>query len=57
MAVTMIVTYDDYYELLLLITQYPLNSIPSQFNILPVFLLPWFPGSQDMLGVSHQQVS
>lgn len=39
MEVTMIVTYDDYYELLLLITQYPLNSIPSQFNILPVFIL------------------
>ena len=38
MAVRLIVNY-DYSEWLVLITQYPLNSIPSQFNILPVFIL------------------
>ena len=39
MAVRLIVNY-DYSELLVLITQYPLNPIPSQFNILPVFASP-----------------
>ena len=49
MAVTMMVSY-DYTELLVLIAQYPLSLIPSQFNILPVFLLPCFPPVQDTAG-------
>ena len=42
----MIMTYNDYYELLGLITQYPPFHLNSIFYL---FLSsPWFPGSQDM---------